>query len=498
MKCRSKKPVSEAVRCDDYTQERMAHQSHLRFVDAQWLLWYSRPVNRKSVPRQKDGRPTGWWRSFRGWLEPGLGVKRWLGLMIIGTALIGLGVAVVLLDVYRKNPGSPWLGLLALSAWPRWLRAVVMGTAGIGLFMLGLTRLYRALLSPFTLAGRPMIDNVAEHRRLKRGPKIVAIGGGTGLATLLRGLKGYSANITAVVTVADDGGSSGRLRRSMGLLPPGDLRNCLAALSDDEALLTQLFQYRFTEGDDLSGHSFGNLFIAALAGATGSFDQGILEAGKVLAIRGRVLPATLADVSLAAEKTPEPNAQSVRIMGESSISAYPGRILRVNLEPNSPAAYPEAIRAILSADMIIIGPGSLFTSVLPPLLVRDVADAIRASKAFRVYVCNITTQPGETDGFDVQAHLQALEDHVGEGLIDLMLLNNDFSADLPQGVAWVKLSAKPKVMIPAYESSLGGEEVCGMHNPYTLAERLMALLEEKTGPLEMPLAANSKPRSELK
>ena len=424
-------------------------------------------------------------------------MKRWLGLMIIGTALIGLGVAVVLLDVYRKYPGSPWLGLLALSAWPRWLRAVVLGTAGIGLFMLGLTRLYRTLLSPFTRSGKPMIDNVAEHRRLKRGPKIVAIGGGTGLAILLRGLKQYSGNITAVVTVADDGGSSGRLRRSLGLLPPGDLRNCLAALSDDEALLTQLFQYRFTEGDDLTGHSFGNLFIAALAGATGSFEQGILEAGKVLAIRGRVLPATLADVSLEAEKAPEPNARSVRIIGESSISAHPGRILRVNLEPKSPPAYPEAIRAILSADMIVIGPGSLYTSVLPPLLVRDVPQAIQASKAFKVYVGNMITQPGETDGFDVQAHLQALEDHIGEGLIDLMLLNSDFSANLPEGVNWVKVSAQPKVMVPAYESSFGGDEAPWKHDSYKLAERLVALLEERTGPLELPLVANNKPRSEL-
>jgi uncharacterized cofD-like protein len=424
-------------------------------------------------------------------------VKRWLGLMIIGTALIGLGVAVVLLDIYRKYPGSPWLALLALSAWPRWLRALVLGSAGLGAFLLGLTRLYRTLMAPYMRAGKPMIDRVAEHRRLERGPKIVAIGGGTGLATLLRGLKEISGNLTAVVTVADDGGSSGRLRRDMGLLPPGDLRNCLAALSDDEDLITQLFKYRFSEGDDLTGHSFGNLFIAALAGATGSFDQGILEAGRVLAIRGRVLPATLADVSLVGEKNPELNSQAVRIKGESSITAYPGRILRVNLEPDSPPAYPEAISAILNADMIVIGPGSLFTSVIPPLLVRDVPEAIQASKAFKVYVCNMTTQPGETDGFDVQAHLHALEEHVGEGLIDLMLLNNDFTADLPEDVAWVELSAQPKVMVPTYETNLGGIEPPWQHDSYVLAEKLVALLEEKTGPLEMPLAASDKPRGKL-
>ena len=417
--------------------------------------------------------------------------------MIIGTALIGLGVAVVLLDIYRRYPGSPWLALLALSAWPRWLRALVLGSAGLGAFLLGLMRLYRTLMAPYMRAGKPMFDTVAEHRRLERGPKIVAIGGGTGLATLLRGLKEYSGNLTAVVTVADDGGSSGRLRRDLGLLPPGDLRNCLAALSDDEDLITQLFQYRFSEGDDLTGHSFGNLFIAALAGATGSFDQGILEAGRVLAIRGRVLPATLADVSLVGEKNPELNAQAVRIKGESSITAYPGRILRVNLEPDSPPAYPEAISAILNADMIVIGPGSLFTSVIPPLLVRDVPEAIQASKAFKVHVCNMTTQPGETDGFDVQAHLHALEEHVGEGLIDMMLLNNDFTADLPEGAAWVELSAQPKVMVPTYETNLGGIEPPGQHDSYVLAEKLVALLEEKTGPLEMPLAARDEPRGKL-
>ena len=166
-----------------------------------------------------------------------------------------------------------------------------------------------------------------------------------------------------------------------------------------------------------------------------------------------------------AEKTPEQNAQAVRIKGESSISAHPGRILRVQLEPNSPPAYPGAIHAILNDDMIVVGPGSLFTSVIPPLLVRDISEAIQASKAFKVYVCNMTTQPGETDGFDVQAHLQALEDHVGEGLIDLLLLNDDFDSDLPEGIAWVRVSPERRLMVLAYESGLGGDETPGQHDP---------------------------------
>jgi uncharacterized cofD-like protein len=434
---------------------------------------------------------------LRRWFEPGLGVKRWLGLMIIGTALIGLGVAIVLLDIYRQHPSSPWLALLALSAWPRWLRAVFFGAVGVGVFLVGFFRLYRTLLTPYMRAGEPLVQRVAEHRRLGRGPKIVAIGGGTGLATLLRGLKHHSGNLTAVVTVADDGGSSGRLRRSMGLLPPGDLRNCMAALSDDEDLLTQLFQYRFSEGDELSGHSFGNLFIAALAGVKGSFDQGILEAGNVLAIQGRVLPATLANVSLVAEMVPEFNSHAVRVKGESSITAHPGSILRVNLEPNEPPAYPAAIHAILHADMILIGPGSLFTSVIPPLLVSDVAEAIRSSKAFKAYICNMTTQPGETDGFDVQAHLKALDDHVGGNLMDLVVLNNNTNATLPDGVKWVLETPGEKRTVPTYSGNFGMEDKPWQHDPYKLAATLMALLEERTGPLDLPIVTSESPQQDL-
>lgn len=466
----------------------------LAFVDAQVYLWYSRAVSGNTNPPHANKNK---WRMFRRWFEPGIGVKRWLGLMIVGTALIGLGVAIVLLDIYRQYPNSPWLALLALSAWPRWLRAVFFGTSGVAVFLIGFFYLYRTLLTPYMRAGEPLVQRVAEYRRLGRGPKIVAIGGGTGLATLLRGLKQHSGNLTAVVTVADDGGSSGRLRRSMGLLPPGDLRNCMAALSDDEDLLTQLFHYRFSEGDDLTGHSFGNLFIAAMAGVKGSFDQGILAAGKVLAIRGRVVPATLANVSLVADLMPELNAHSIRIKGESSITAHPGSILRVNLEPKDPPAYPAAIHAILHADMILIGPGSLFTSVIPPLLVSDVADAIRTSKAFKVYVCNVATQPGETDGFDMQAHLQALEEHVGGNLVDLMVMNNDTRGALPEGVSWVLESPGRKAMVPAYATNFRAEETPWQHDPYKLAFTLMALLEERTGPLDISLVTNEKPRNDL-
>jgi uncharacterized cofD-like protein len=265
---------------------------------------------------------------------------------------------------------------------------------------------------------------------------VVAIGGGTGLSTSLRGLKVHSPHITAIVTVADDGGSSGRLRRELGVLPPGDFRNCIAALADDEALITQLFQYRFGQGHGLHGHSFGNLFITALSAVTGSFEQAILETGRVLAVQGRILPATLEDVTLVADlSSPNedpsrrqmdvPQSGLTRVRGESAIPKAGQPIERVFLRPERVRAYPGAVRAILDADLIIAGPGSLFTSILPNLLVKDIRQAVGASKALKVYVCNVATQPGETDGLDVGQHVGALEDHAGRGLFPYVMANSN-------------------------------------------------------------------------
>jgi uncharacterized cofD-like protein len=272
------------------------------------------------------------------------------------------------------------------------------------------------------------------RERTNKAPKVVAIGGGTGLSTLLRGLKAHSPHVTAVVTVADDGGSSGRLRRELGVLPPGDFRSCIAALADDEALITQLFQYRFGQGHGLNGHSFGNLFITALAAVTGSFEQAILEAGRVLAVQGRILPSTLEDVTLVADlrSTIDASVEGdvgsspsglTRVRGESKIPTTGQPIERVFLRPERVRAYPGAVRAILEADLVIAGPGSLFTSVLPNLLVRDIRQAVEASSALKVYVCNVATQPGETDGFDVGQHLSSLQRHVGQGLFPYVLAN---------------------------------------------------------------------------
>jgi uncharacterized cofD-like protein len=354
-------------------------------------------------------------RTLWSWLQPGLGIKRWIALLVVGIFLTALGIS---------------LGASALSGDPTFVSTnslpigVVVGLillAGLTASLIALFRLNNSLLSPYVTPGKPVVEVVARHRRLGRGPKIVAIGGGTGLSTLLRGLKTHTGNLTAIVTMADDGGSSGRLRKSLGLPPPGDLRSCLAALSDDEDLLTHLFQYRFLEGEELEGHSFGNLFIAALSGVTGSFDRGILEAGRVLAIRGRVLPSTLADVSLSADKTPFLESRAIRVQGESHIPEVPGQIRRVYLEPSDPPAYPEAIHALLNADMIVIGPGSLYTSVMPNLLVPDIAGAVQSSRAFRVYVCNVATQKGETDNYDCEAHWTALSEHASEGLVEKLI-----------------------------------------------------------------------------
>ena len=280
-----------------------------------------------------------------------------------------------------------------------------------------------------------MPSTTVSQQQDSQAVKVVAIGGGTGLSTLLRGLKAYTTHITAIVTVADDGGSSGRLRRSLGVLPPGDLRTCIAALADDEALLTQLFQYRFGHGEELDGHCFGNLFITALAAVTGSFERAILEAGRVLAIQGRILPSTLQNVTLVADLRAESAtaaAALTRIEGESAIPKAGRSIERICLQPERVRAYPEAVRAILAADLIIAGPGSLFTSILPNLLVDGIRRAVAASPACKLYVCNVATQPGETDGFDVGQHVDALQRHIGRGLFPYVLANDDPHASTEQ------------------------------------------------------------------
>jgi uncharacterized cofD-like protein len=313
---------------------------------------------------------------------------------------------------------------------------------------------------------------------------VVVIGGGHGLSILLRGLKEFTHNLTAIVTVADDGGSSGRLRKTIGILPPGDIRNCLAALSNDEALLTQLFQYRFPNGaSGLDGHSFGNLFITALADITGSFEEAVAESGRVLSVSGQVLPATLHDVRLVADVMLPHLISEVRVEGESRIPESAGKVRRVWLEPSSPPAFPQAVQSILAADLIVIGPGSLYTSILPNLLVPDIAAAVQASRALKIYVCNLATQPGETDNFTCSDHVSALDEHMGSGIFDLVVCNQRFVGKLPQGIQWVTIDPDLGVDYPVYRGDLIDEGHPWRHDANKLSQALMDLLLERTGPL---------------
>lgn len=430
-----------------------------------------------------------WMRLFQPlrWLVPGLGVKRWIVLILLGTTLLGVGLAVLLLEVYRTAPDTWWLPILSIASLrilSRPLRVLIFGGLGTGLILIGIWGINRSLLAPFRRSGKPVLDELTDHRRKERGPRIVTIGGGNGLSTLLRGLKTYSYNITAVVTVADDGGSSGRIRRTQGIPPPGDIRNCLAALSTDEALMTQLFQYRFSDGNpELDGHPFGNLFISALSEITGSFEEAVVESGRVLAVHGRVLPATLHNVRLVADmQLPHSNGE-VRVEGESTFPKFPGDVQRVWLEPSNPTPYPQVIQAILASELIVIGPGSLFTSVIPNLLVPDIVAAIQVSRALKIYVCNVATQPGETDGYCCEDHIKALIDHVGGSIFDIIVINNQFKGKLPLGTEWVKTIPENESEYPIYRADLVDEGQPWRHDSSKLAKAIIDLYQERTGPL---------------
>jgi uncharacterized cofD-like protein len=435
------------------------------------------------MPRARDFLTT--FRSLMGWLRPGMGVKRWILLLGGGTVLLGLAIAYVLIELYRTVPAPAIVYSLTLQFLPRLARAAVLGAGGLALVLIAVAQINRAVLAPFVRPGRPVVEAVAEHRRRGRGPKIVALGGGTGLPTLLRGLKAHTTNLTAIVTIADDGGSSGQLRRALGVLPPGDFRNCIAALADDEALTTQLFHYRFGGGDGLAGHTLGNLFITAMAEVTGSFERALVESSRVLNIRGRVLPSTLQDVTLVGEIV-QPAALGAlagrvsRVEGESQVGAGRGVIRRVYLQPDDVPAYPDAVRAILEADLLVAGPGSLFTSIIPNLLVRDIEAAIRASRALKVYVCNVATQPGETDGYNVVDHVRALEAHVGAGLFPWVLANSDHAGALPAGIQWVRPDPPVNGTRRTLAVAVADGRYPWRHDPAKLADALMQLLAEQT------------------
>ncbi|PSN13748.1 hypothetical protein C7271_22260 [filamentous cyanobacterium CCP5] len=360
------------------------------------------------------------WNRWAGWLAPGLLVKRWLFLSVTGVLMVGVGLMVwlKLTPVFYTVQFLGELLRFISRIIPNFVSGPLAIIAGVLLIFWGQTRTLGAI-TDVLMPGKEdeLLDVLLTRRRLSKGPKIVVIGGGTGLSNLLRGLKQYSSNIAAIVTVADDGGSSGRLRREIGVLPPGDIRNCLAALADEEKLLTELFQYRFQAGGGLVGHSFGNLFLTAMNEVTGNLEQAIAACSKVLAIRGEVLPATLSDVQLWAELS-----DGRRITGESKIAEARGQIIRIGCDPADPPALPRALKAIQEADYIVMGPGSLYTSIIPNLLVPELVEEIATCPAPRIYVCNIMTEPGETDNYTVSDHIRAIDQACGRFLFDAVLV----------------------------------------------------------------------------
>jgi len=369
--------------------------------------------------RSRNRAPNWIVRPFK-WLAPGLSVKRWLLLSAGGVLLASLGVAIwIKLTPVFYLTRFIGRGLeLVTAIVPNYISGPLVLALGLFFIFWGQTRTLGSITKVLMPEGdEELVDMLLTHHRLHRGPKIVAVGGGTGLSTLLRGLKHYSANITAIVTVADDGGSSGRLRREIGVLPPGDMRNCLAALADEEKLLTELFQYRFRAGQGLAGHSFGNLFLTVMSEITGDWERAIATSSKVLAVRGQVLPATLSDVCLWADL-----ADGRRIEGESNITAAAGSILKIGCTPPHPPALPRVLKAIQEADCIIIGPGSLYTSIIPNLLVPEIATAIAQRQIPRIYVCNIMSQPGETQGYQVSDHIRAIDNACGQRLFNAVLV----------------------------------------------------------------------------
>lgn len=362
--------------------------------------------------------------TFLKWLYPGMRLKRWLLLFSLGVILASLGLAIVFNYKYIGMLEEEIFRLVyQLTGRYYYTVTVVVGLVVVVLGLLVMTfatrQIVRSVISVIFPEGPDkLVDIIFQKRKLTRGPNIVVIGGGTGLSVLLRGIKSCTSNITAVVTVADDGGSSGRIRNDLGIIPPGDLRSCLVALADTEPLMEKLFQHRFGGAGDLAGHSFGNLFIAAMTEILGDVELALKESSKVLAVRGRVLPSSVQTVKLMAEL-----ADGRRVEGESQIPQAGQAVRRVWLEPADPRPVEAVLDAIHDADAIVLGPGSLYTSVLPNLLVPGIADAVRESAAVKIYICNVMTQPGETNGYTAADHVRAIFDHVGPGVIDYAVVN---------------------------------------------------------------------------
>ncbi|MCU0665594.1 MAG: uridine diphosphate-N-acetylglucosamine-binding protein YvcK [Candidatus Omnitrophica bacterium] len=401
------------------------------------------------------------------WLSPGIGIKRWIGLSFLSVLLIILGSVLLRSEDF----------------WVNSLLDIVLIFCGIVILALSFVKLIRSFITAFIPSGgdSQLFDMLYHKKQLGRGPKIVTVGGGTGMSVLLTGLKEYTFNNTAIVTVADDGGSSGRLRQEFDILPPGDIRNCLVALADAPTLMRDLFQFRFDTKSELGGHSFGNLFITVMTQLTGDFEKAIKETSRVLALKGQVIPATLSNVVLAAEYKDGTSAE-----GEAKIPKAGRLINRVYLKPDSPSATPEAIKAIEEAQVIILGPGSLYTSIIPNLLIKEITDAIVASQATKVYVCNIMTQPGETGGFRVSDHIKTLVAHSHPQIFDYCIVNiGEIPANLlkryAQEDAYLVVNDIQNVRNMGYrviEEDIVNSEGLIRHDPQKLSRAIIGLVEE--------------------
>lgn len=360
------------------------------------------------------------------WFYPGLRVKRWLLLALLGALLLSIGLSItnkVALVGWLETEISH-LTYVLVGQRSSWAGGLLLLILGLIMMFIGLKKMIKSLLG-VVMPGKEseLVDLIYQRQSLKKGPKIVVIGGGTGLSVMLRGLKNYTSNLTAVVTVSDDGGSSGRLRGELGVLPPGDIRSCLVALADTETLMDEVLSYQFKQGQGLAGHKLGNLLLVGMSELTGDFVKAIQEVSKVLAVRGRVLPSTLKQVVLCAEL-----ADGTIIEGETKITRTQppgsGGVKRVFLQPADCEPVVEAVNAIEEADAVILGPGSLYTSVLPNLLVNGIQEAVRLTRAGKIYVCNVMTQPGETEGYSAADHLRAIQRHCGPGIVDYIIVND--------------------------------------------------------------------------
>ncbi len=359
------------------------------------------------------------------WLCPGINLKRWLLLFAAGVLICALGLAF-LFNYQIMGTLEELLFQMTYLTTGRYSNGLVMAMGvllligGFVLMVYGTRRLIASVVSVVIPdKSGSLMETIFVQRKLTRGPSITVVGGGTGLSTLLRGMKYITSNCTAVVTTADDGGSSGRLRRELGIIPPGDLRNCLTALADREPLMERIMQYRFKGDSPLAGHCFGNLFIAAMAEAEGGMEAGLEATSQILKVRGRVVPSTLANIQLQARMH-----DGTMVTGESEIPKKHKRIRRMYMKPADAPAANAAVEAVKNADVLIFGPGSLYTSVIPNLLVQGIREAVLESDAIKIYICNVMTQPGETDGYGAYEHVKALIDHMGAQFLDYVIVND--------------------------------------------------------------------------